>query len=516
MGKNKLSKNKYMVSNKNSGIKKEVFVPVLTLVLALVIGLIGCAETGYYRHLKNDCTSETTGIVDQEGFGSLGNVGPEGKYLSTGRNEKYWLKIIVKPDSAFDMNTLYASASYGNVGDELTIYYDPSDPEDYYIEGRLEEVWSTALTIWIITGLLIGVSIFLAVFFNSDSSRKRSRKHSDKNTKTEKNVSPKACATADKYTNERIRKAVDSGIFKLRVSVPILVLGLIFILISFIRTYMDIHADNRIPFNDFDRKFDDTVYSVEITEKPVEVSGNFFDLTAGDDHILAAWIENRNEIKVSDLPVTLRGRLRRISVTNEELRGIIKDYYQKTGYLDSLKDEEYAYYFLDCSKISLMDEIHNHPVGVVFGITFLIVFWVFVYEDGPLNLLKYLKPSCSGRRYSNSEIDAMANDPATEWMKESLVYAAPNALIGINRGLTVVDYEDIAGIKVKEKEHRERTSVVNRKIREWTTYRVFLKTKNNKKLLLTETGGKNGYMALVWLLMEKCPDLEYDIKEESK
>lgn len=40
-------------------------------------------------------------------------------------------------------------------------------------------------------------------------------------------------------------------------------------------------------------------------------------------------------------------------------------------------------------------------------------------------------------------------------------------------------------------------------------------SKNNKKLILTETGGKNGYMALVWLLMEKCPDLEYDIKEES-
>ena len=190
----------------------------------------------------------------------------------------------------------------------------------------------------------------------------------------------------------------------------------------------------------------------------------------------------------TDGPVKLRGKLKRVGVSEEKTRAVIKEYYQKIGYYDTLKDEEYAYYYLDCSEISLWDEIkNNHMIGIAFGLTIIIAAMVFAHDCR--YMLRNIRPACSGRRYRAREIDRLANDIDTVWLKDIEVLVTPSSLIGLNHGLTVIDYRDIDAVKVEEVNHRN-------KYRKWNTYRIYIKTKKNKKMLLTECERKNGYRSL--------------------
>ncbi len=171
----------------------------------------------------------------------------------------------------------------------------------------------------------------------------------------------------------------------------------------------------------------------------------------------------------------------------------------------------------------------NHPLGLVFGLTIIIFAGVGAHECNSKNMFKHIRPACSGRRLSAKEIDDMANDPATVRDRETGVFETPQALIGINKGLTVICYDDIAGISLRSKHHSENTShspgrgrmgisraayyVLTDHYREWDTYYIVIRTKKHRKMVLTETAYRRSYESLLPVLKEKCGDIDYDVPE---
>ena len=168
--------------------------------------------------------------------------------------------------------------------------------------------------------------------------------------------------------------------------------------------------------------------------------------------------------------------------------------------------------------------IEEHPLGLVFGITIIIVTGIWMHLTGTRKMFKHIRPSCSGRRYRAKEINGLVNDPDTLWIKQVSVYAAPEALIGYNMGITVVEFSDIASVSLKSKHHSEKTSrhvssgrsnfmralyyALTDKYKEWDTYYVIIKTKKGRKMVLTEIQYKGELGSLRSVLEERCSGIE--------
>lgn len=171
--------------------------------------------------------------------------------------------------------------------------------------------------------------------------------------------------------------------------------------------------------------------------------------------------------------------------------------------------------------------INNHPIGLTFGITLIIMASPAIKDADSFCMLKHIHPVCSSKRYDAKEIDNMANDPKTVWLRELEVFATPTTLIGINKGLTVIDYDDIADIWTKTKEHSENISTHKRSGRMngwialyrvltdhyqyWNTCLVMIKTKRNRRILLTETSD-SGIKELIPIIREKC-GISFDLNK---
>lgn len=144
--------------------------------------------------------------------------------------------------------------------------------------------------------------------------------------------------------------------------------------------------------------------------------------------------------------------------------------------------------------------------GRVVGISIAVIVFILMIISGTFNMPKHIRPACSGRRYTPQEIDAMANDPDTTWNEIIRAFVTPTTLIGINKGLTVVDYDDIESFKTRKRWHSERYTTVDSDARrfgkisthyyghlkyhnrlDWYTYVIVVKTHSGKRLRLTET-----------------------------
>ena len=172
----------------------------------------------------------------------------------------------------------------------------------------------------------------------------------------------------------------------------------------------------------------------------------------------------------------------------------------------------------------LLSVRNDHPLGLVFGITIIIVASVGLGVCGTPTFVRCLFPSFSGKKYSAHEIDEMVNHPETTYLKEIAVYVTPEAAVGLNRGIAVAQYDDIAGIRLKVKHNRQKTTngsnrgrmsvgramyyVLTDHYREWDTYYVVLITKNHGKLVLAEVAYEMDVSRLAQILTEKCPGIE--------
>lgn len=327
------------------------------------------------------------------------------------------------------------------------------------------------------------------------------------------------------YTNERIRKQILEDCVLYRFMVVSFLVACFLILMSVGRTIKDINTDHKVPFNNYFWNVTDDFYSVEITEKPQKVYGSYYDLTVGDDHIPAVNFDF-GSISEKGVPVKLRGKIRKVRDSGKEDRKNIKEYYQKTGYLETLKEEEYCFYYLDGSFPNMWNELkNNHPFGLVFGLTILVALALVNYNDNTLNTAKHIRPAVSGRRRSAKQIDDLANHPDTVWLEAPEVFVTPEALIGINKGITVIDYDDIAGLKARTRNHSRRTyrgprgrvtagralyNALTEHHTEWQTYRLIIKTKRHRRMVLTETRHQNGYKALIPVLTARCEGFDID------
>ena len=157
--------------------------------------------------------------------------------------------------------------------------------------------------------------------------------------------------------------------------------------------------------------------------------------------------------------------------------------------------------------------------GLVIGIPIIVFAGVGIHEFESLNMIKHIRPACSGKRYSAKEIDELANDPETIWLREAAVFFTPKGLIGINTGITVVDFEDIVGIDLKGKHHMKKTTnganrgrmsagraahyAITDQYDEWDTYYVKIKTRNHRRLVLTEVAYKGDTDRLIQIWEER-------------
>lgn len=156
---------------------------------------------------------------------------------------------------------------------------------------------------------------------------------------------------------------------------------------------------------------------------------------------------------------------------------------------------------------------------LVFGITFFYVNSIGIYTFGSLNMIKHIFPSCSSKRYRAKEINDLANHPDTIWDESLQLFITPKALIGINKGITVIEYEDIVSIKSKSRHHAERVGLPHPytvgniwlslihalldKYNEWDTYILIVKTRTHKRMVLSENRCKDCAQVLSEMLKER-------------
>ncbi len=516
--------------DKNSS-KAEIVLAVITFILAVITCAAGFLEVRHYNETLNNCTSVVMGSVEQEGTGILYGMRNtvEGRYLSSGKSKKYWIKITVRTDGVFKRTPLYAGVGYGNEGDRLEIHYNPADPDEYYIGNNVKDTRSAAVFLFSASGIFLAIAVIIVVHLNLKKKAPESGKKAAKTAAPKKEkLTPRekflkrAEVYTRHYTNERIRAQILEDCVLYRFMVVSFLVACFLILLSVGRTIKDINTDHKVPFNNYFWNITDDFYSVEITEKPQKVYGSYYDLTVGDDHIPAVNFDF-GSISEKDVPVKLRGKIRRVRDSRKEDRKNIKEYYQKTGYLETLKEEEYCFYYLDGSFPNMWNELkNNHPFGLVFGLTILVVLALVNYDDNTLNTAKHIRPAVSGRRRSAKQIDDLANHPDTVWLEAPEVFVTPEALIGINKGITVIDYDDIAGLEVRTRNHSRRTyrgprgrvtagraiyHALTDHYTEWQTYRLIIKTKRHRRMVLTETRNKDGYKELLPYLNSRCGDL---------
>ena len=358
--------------------KGEIFFPTFSVILMLLFGIPGLLAMHSVHKTVKDCTGEVTGFVDCERDGSRGEIldTVEGKYVEVGKDGRYWIEIVVNTDGIFPYKKLYADRAYGSEGDRITIYYNPENTDEYYIRDyKLLNGYGIAVVCLAISGIMLGLSVFLMIYYSvkkedTEEENKKDEKKDEKKQKKTKRV-------------KKGKKQDKHDVSELKISLGILFVGVALCLLSVLLTYSDIHIKRPIPFNNYSDDLDNTIYSVVIEEKPTEVCAygeysKYYDLKVGNEHILALGLD-KNTIDGAGGSANLRGTLKRISANNKEQRTNVKAYYQRIGYYDTLKDEEFAYYYLSCTEISLWEELKSrHMVLCAFGITIIIIGFVFL------------------------------------------------------------------------------------------------------------------------------------------
>ena len=235
--------------------KKDIGFPTLTVLLMLVFGILGFLAYYSTHETVKDCTGEVTGIVGQEGYGKLQESEhfPEGRYLSTGKYRKYWIEIHVDTDDRFQLETLYASVSYGKEGDELAIHYNPEDPEEYYIgESKKQHGYGSAVVLFVISGLMLALSIGVVIsdLVGTDEEKKqkkreqREQKAVERQKKAKERIEKNTKRYTKKYTNPHIREQIQTGVINARITIGTLALGGGIFLAGFVWTLIDLYKEH--------------------------------------------------------------------------------------------------------------------------------------------------------------------------------------------------------------------------------------------------------------------------------
>ena len=119
---------------------------------------------------------------------------------------------------------------------------------------------------------------------------KKNKRKAEQRKKAEERIEKGTKRYTKNYTNTHIRKKIQNFVVEGKLAIWTLIIGCFFIAVSFVITYIDIHRAREIPFNNFSDNIDDTIYSVVINEKPIEIRelgdyGRYYDIKSGNAHI---------------------------------------------------------------------------------------------------------------------------------------------------------------------------------------------------------------------------------------
>ena len=128
------------------------------IVLVIVILLIGA----HTEHLKENCTKSVDGVVVRvdektERVTNLDkNHGTRYKYVTV-----FTTTISVEKPGKFGKSEIVTTDGHYKEGQELKIFYDPDDPDDYYIEDKLERNNTTQIVIIVIAAMWAALCLLL-------------------------------------------------------------------------------------------------------------------------------------------------------------------------------------------------------------------------------------------------------------------------------------------------------------------------------------------------------------------
>ncbi|MBR1750701.1 MAG: hypothetical protein IJ740_07460 [Ruminococcus sp.] len=139
--------------------KAKIFCVILVLAATALFITAGIWQMNIYEQYKS-CTSKVTGIVVNESFGRI--YDPDEAQTKFVTSEK-WIQIEVETDSGFSLGNIYADHGSEKINDRITIYYDPNDPEKYCIGNAPDYHKTTAVIIFVLSGILPLFLIFIMI-----------------------------------------------------------------------------------------------------------------------------------------------------------------------------------------------------------------------------------------------------------------------------------------------------------------------------------------------------------------
>ena len=236
-------------------------------------------------------------------------------------------------------------------------------------------------------------------------------------------------------------------------------LGMFLCFLSFFRTYKDLYTNDEIRFTDLLGLMDETTYTVEITEMPEELYPSYYMVKMGDNALLVTGIDDELGKLERKGHVKVRGKLYSFTEEEEEIRESARDYYSENGYFadDFIVKGRAAGHYLKCSKVGFLTFVGalrgDHPLGLVFGLTILLINSLIMCSEGTWLMIRHFHPACGSVRLKPREIDAQADLPESEWLERVGLYFTPEILIGTNRGMAAVRYDDIERAYTRKRNH---------------------------------------------------------------
>lgn len=306
-----------------------------------------------------------------------------------------------------------------------------------------------------------------------------------------------------RYTNENLRAQVKKNMMLLKFFIVSFIVSILLIASSPVITYIQMVNKYPIPFDKIKNASHFPTYYAKLDELPSRLGDN-------SDFYLAKIDGHKFVLKMYS---GLYGNVMREFAENGTawVHGTLNAVDKDETTLSVFVDNNYKY--LDCFDYSFFNEMRLvHPIGMVFGITWLIVSGIGMNMFGTLNMLKHWRPACGRPRYSIKEIDEQANTPDAEWLAYYGIYLAPKIMIGTQKGMTAVSYGDVKRVSIKAKLHVESHRPRRRHPHyfEFETFQIIVRTKSGRRLKFCDvkTVYDRDFKKICDRILEHSPDAE--------
>lgn len=298
-----------------------------------------------------------------------------------------------------------------------------------------------------------------------------------------------------KYQNEIIRRQVKENSTFFELIIVAIIISIAMVSASFIMTYTQNKKQPHIPFEELagSKSAYNSIYYGYVVGEPEKLAEGYYGVRMDDYHFILHVSDSYVKYKInSEIEEKKSSKIHgSIMILNkdehEDTCQKISEFYNKNN--NPVYTTDHGYRYLEVMDGTLLSEtITAHPLGLIFGITGFILEAMMIFWSGTLKMIKYLRPKCGSRRYTDEEIDEQANMPDSVWLSSLGIFLAPEIMIGIRKGITVVEYGDISLIKVtssKQLIHTGNSGGGSYEID--NIYHIIVETKQGKKLKFSDS-----------------------------